>query len=191
MVSEYGFLVSEATYWKVPFEWTETSAPAEDDLPDALSWMTGGRITEPVDLVATVLANSPGPEDRHAVETLGNEEAARRILALAPGFSYLPDRWHVLMVNAEARGFVLPVIYDGCSRDGLDEATIYHMGVAPTHRGASIGRLLLRRATRTLVRHGVWRIYCDTPATNEPMIHLFEQEGWSRQPASLVAVRDA
>jgi hypothetical protein len=42
--------------------------------------------------------------------------------------------------------------------------------------------LLLRPATRTLVRHGVWRIYCDTPATNEPLIHLFEQEGWTRLP---------
>jgi hypothetical protein len=28
---------------------------------------------------------------------------------------------------------VLPVIFDGCTRDGLDEATIYHMGVAPAH----------------------------------------------------------
>jgi ribosomal protein S18 acetylase RimI-like enzyme len=87
------------------------------------------------------------------------------------------------MVNAEAAGFVLPVIYDGCSRDGLDEATIYHLGVAPAHRGSGIGRLLLRRATRTLVGHGVWRIYCDTAAVNEPMIRLFEQEGWARLPA--------
>jgi GNAT superfamily N-acetyltransferase len=171
------------TYWKIPFEWTENCVPAEDDLPDALSWTTGAEIPEPVSLVATVLETSVGAEDRYAVETLGNEEAARRILALAPGFSYLRERWHVLMMNAEAAGFVLPVIYNGCERNGLDEATIYHMGVAPAHRGAGLGRLLLRRATRTLVSHGVWRIYCDTPATNEPMIHLFEQEGWVRLPA--------
>jgi hypothetical protein len=113
--------VSAATYWKVPFEWTETKVPAEDALPDPFSWVTGSRIPEPVDLVATVLATSPGPEDRYAVETVGSEEAARRILALASGFSYLPDRWHVLMANEHAAGFVLPVIYDGCSRDGLDE----------------------------------------------------------------------
>jgi hypothetical protein len=124
-----------ATHWKVPFEWTENAIPPEDDLPDALSWATGTRIPEPVSLVATVLETSPGPEDRHAVETLGSEQAARNVLALAPGFSYLTDRWHVLMVNAEAAGFVLPVTYDGCSRDGLDEATSYHMRVAPTHRG--------------------------------------------------------
>jgi GNAT superfamily N-acetyltransferase len=172
-----------ATYWKVPFEWTKSSVPPEADLPGALAWATGTQMPEPVSLVATVLETSCGPEDRYAVGTLGSEQAARRVLALAPGFSYLPDRWHDLTVNAEAAGFVLPVIYDGCSRDGLDEATIYHMGVAPTHRGAGLGRLLLRRATRTLVSHGVWRIYCDTPATNEPMTHLFEQEGWIRLPA--------
>jgi GNAT superfamily N-acetyltransferase len=172
-----------ATYWKVPFEWTENSAPAEDTLATNLSWLSGSEVSEPVDLVATVLATSPGPEDRHAVEALGPEEAARRLLALAPGFSYLRDRWQILTVGAEAAGFVLPVIYDGCSRNGLDEATIYHLGVAPTHRGAGIGRLLLRRATRILVSHGIWRIFCDTPAGNDPMIRLFEQEGWTRLPA--------
>jgi ribosomal protein S18 acetylase RimI-like enzyme len=138
---------------------------------------------EPIRLVADVLASSPGPEDRHAVEVLGVDEAARRTLALAIGFSYLPDRWHVLSVREKTAGFVLPVTYDGCSRDGLDEATIYHMGVSPAHRGTGIGRLLLRHATRLLVRHGVWRIYCDTPSNNEPMIHLFESEGWTRLPA--------
>lgn len=171
-----------ASYWKVPFEWTENTAPSEDALQDNASWLSGSSAPQPVELVADVLANSPGPEDRHAVERLGAEDAARRILALASGFSYLPERWHVLMVDERAVGFVLPVVYEGCSRDGLDEATIYHMGVAPAHRGAGIGRLLLRRATRVLVSHGVWRIFCDTPASNEPMIHLFEREGWTRLP---------
>lgn len=72
------------------------------------------------------------------------------------------------MVDGQPAGFVLPVTYDGCSRDGLDEATIYHMGVAPAHRGTGLGRLLLRRTTRVLVDHGVWRIFCDTPANNAP-----------------------
>jgi GNAT superfamily N-acetyltransferase len=176
------FSVTEASYWKVPFEWTGKAAPAEDELHDRSCWLTGKDAPPPVELVADVLANSPGPEDRHAVERLGPEEAARRLLALAAGFSYLPERWHVLKVDEHtAAGFVLPVVYDD-SRGGLDEATIYHMGVAPNHRGAGIGRLLLRRATRVLLSHGVWRIFCDTAATNEPMIHLFEQEGWIRLP---------
>ncbi|MDQ3875130.1 MAG: GNAT family N-acetyltransferase [Actinomycetota bacterium] len=175
--------MTEQTYWKVPFEWTRTPPPRDDPLPRDWSWLNGRTAPEPIRLVADVLASSPGPEDRYAVEVLGAEEAARRTLALAPGFSYLPDRWHVLSVHEQMAGFVLPVIYGGCSRGGLDEATIYHMGVAPEHRGTGIGRLLLRHATRLLVRHGVWRIYCDTPASNKPMIHLFEREGWTRLPA--------
>jgi ribosomal protein S18 acetylase RimI-like enzyme len=168
------------TYWKFPFEWTSTVPPPDDPLPQGWSWLTGRSEPEPVRLIADVLASSPGPEDSYAVEVLGAEEAARRTLALVPGFSYLPDRWHVLSVREQAAGFVLPVTYDGCSRDGLDEATIYHLGVAPQHRGTGLGRLLLRHATRLLVSHGVWRIYCDTPSSNEPMIHLFEGEGWTR-----------
>ena len=120
---------------------------------------------------------------RRAVRSPDANHAARRTLALATGFSYLPDRWHVLSVREQTAGFVLPVIYDGCALDGLDEATIYHMGVSPAHRGTGVGRLLLRHATRLLVEHGVWRIYCDTPSNNEPMIHLFESEGWTRLPA--------
>lgn len=172
----------KATYWKVPFEWTARTAPPDDLLADGLFWVSGPETPKPVELVADVLASSPGPEDRRAVETLGGEEAARRTLQLAPGFRYLPDRWHVLTADGQPVGFVLPVTYDGCSRDGLDEATIYHMGVSPAHRGTGLGRLLLRRATRVLVNHGVWRIFCDTPANNSPMIHLFEEEGWSRLP---------
>jgi ribosomal protein S18 acetylase RimI-like enzyme len=169
-------------YWKIPFEWTHTVPPAEESLADKWSWLNGSTSPEPVGLVADVLASSPGPEDRQAVMALGAAEAARRVLALAPGFSYLPNRWLVLSAAGQPVGFVLPVIYDGCSRNGLDEATIYHMGVAPAHRNIGIGRLLLRRATKLLVEHGVWRIYCDTPSNNERMIHLFESEGWARLP---------
>jgi ribosomal protein S18 acetylase RimI-like enzyme len=152
-------------------------------LPADWAWLDRRTVPEPTRLVADVVASSPGAEDRYAVAVLGAEEAARRILALAPGFSYLPDRFQVLSVRDQAAGFVLPVIYDGCARDDLDEATIYHMGVAPSHRGLGIGRLLLRHATRLLVRHGIWRIYCDTPSNNQPTIHLFESEGWTRLPA--------
>ena len=69
-----------------------------------------------------------------------------------------------------ARINVLPVVFTGCARDGLDEGTITHIGVRPSARGRGYGRLLLRRATATLERHGVWRIYCDTAAGNAGMI---------------------
>jgi GNAT superfamily N-acetyltransferase len=174
--------VTISTYWKVPFEWRSPNPPEDDPQRPGWSWTTGSESAAPIELVAAVLANSPGPEDHRIVDELGVEEAACRTLELSPGFSYLAARWQLLMVGDEPAGFVLPVVYDGCARDGLDEATIYHMGVAPAHRGAGAGRALLRRATRLLVDHGVWRIFCDTPEANEPMIHLFVQEGWTRLP---------
>jgi GNAT superfamily N-acetyltransferase len=170
------------TYWKVPFEWRSPTPPDNDPLRDGWGWTTGNETAAPIELVAAVLASSPGPEDCQAVEALGPDEAAHRTLELSPGFSYLAARWHVLIVDDEPAGFVLPVVYDGCAREGRDEATIYHMGVAPAHRGVGIGRLLLRHATRLLVSHGVWRIFCDTPEANEPMIHLFLDEAWTRLP---------
>src|SRR5262249_49282437 len=115
----YRSSVTERTYWKVPFEWTRTVPPPADALAQHWSWLNRTTSPELIRLVADVLANSPGPEDCYAVEVLGADDAARRTLALAPGFRYLPDRWHVLSVGEEMAGFVLPVIYDDCSRDGL------------------------------------------------------------------------
>jgi GNAT superfamily N-acetyltransferase len=174
-------LATASTYWKVPFEWTQ-GEPPDDSPPAGWQWFDDATVGAPVELVAAVLAASPGPEDRLAVERLGARGAAERILALAPGFSYLDGRWHVLTVGGDQAGFILPVVYDGCERDGLAESTVYHLGTAPAFRGRGIGRMLLRRATRVLVEHGVWRIFCDTPETNAPMIHLFEVEGWTRLP---------
>jgi GNAT superfamily N-acetyltransferase len=175
-------VTTASTYWKVPFEWTGTEPP-DDSPPAGWRWEDDATIADPpVELVGEVLAASSGPEDRLAVERHGPSGAAERILALAPGFSYLEGRWHVLTIGDDPAGFVLPVVYDGCERDGLDESTVYHMGTAPAYRGRGVGRLLLRRAARTLVEHGVWRIFCDTPETNAPMIHLFEAEGWTRLP---------
>ncbi len=155
----------------------------DDSLPAGWRWEDEGSIERPpVELVATVVGASPGPEDELAVEHLGASGAAERVLALDAGFSYLAGRWHVLTIDGGQAGFVLPVVYDGCVRDGLDEATIYHMGTAPGYRGRGVGRTLLRRATRILVEHGVWRIFRDTPQTNAPMIHLFRAEGWKQLP---------
>jgi L-amino acid N-acyltransferase YncA len=52
----------------------------------------------------------------------------------------------------------------------------------PSFGAEGLGRLLLRRAVSTTSAHGVWRIYCDTATTNDPMISLFESEGWTRLP---------
>ena len=134
-------------------------------------------------MVADVLACSTDASDNAAVEALGAEGAAGKVLKPPRGYSYRPDWWQVLLFRGSPVGFVLPVTFDGCERDGLDEGTIYHMGVVPIFRGRGFARILLQEATQTLVAHGVWRIHCDTAAANGPMIHLFESEGWRRLPA--------
>lgn len=149
-----------------------------------MTWERAADVPEVRELVGAVLATSVDAWDIAAVETFGPDGAADRILSPRDGFSHRPAWWQVIRYDRTPAGFVLPVIFDDCARDGLDEATIYHMGVAPAHRGRKLARLLLRKATLTLLDHGVWRIYCDTAAANGAMIHVFESEGWRRLPAT-------
>lgn len=171
-------------YWRVPFEWPGDRPVRPDADPPHVGWQQAAGVPDLTDLVGAVLADSVDASDTAAVEALGPRRAAERILSPPEGFSYRAEWWQVLRYGDAAAGFVLPVTFDGCARDGLDEATIYHMGVAPAYRGRGFARLLLRKATLTLVDHGVWRIYCDTAAANAPMIHVFESEGWQRLPAA-------
>jgi ribosomal protein S18 acetylase RimI-like enzyme len=172
------------TYWKVPFE---RSGDPLAELPRrdvALSWIPAEGDERFLGTVEDVLGLSPDASDIARITKLGPAAAARDLIDAVPewGMSRQPGWWELLALGGEVVGFVMPVTYDGCGRDGLDEATIFHMGVRPAHRGAGLGRLLLRRATQTLVEHGVWRIYCDTAANNHSMIHLFEAEQWTRLP---------
>jgi GNAT superfamily N-acetyltransferase len=148
-----------------------------------VTWQPAAEVPGVTQLVGTVLSSSVDASDNAAVETFGLEGAAKRVLSPPPGYSYREEWWQLLFYHGAAVGFALPVTFDGCARDGLDEATIYHMGVTPRYRGRGLARLLLGKATQTLVDHGVWRIHCDTAAANAPMIHLFESEGWTRLPA--------
>jgi ribosomal protein S18 acetylase RimI-like enzyme len=169
-----------ATCWKVPFEWGRRQVLVDGEEPEGVSWLAAEDDERLLGVVAGVLAASSDASDVAAVGAAGAGNAARRLLEAPPisGFSREVGWWTLLAFHGEAAAFVLPVTYDNCTRHGLDEATIFHMGVLPEHRGRGLGRALLRQATRTLVTHGVWRISCDTAANNAPMIHLFASEGW-------------
>jgi GNAT superfamily N-acetyltransferase len=171
------------TYWRVPFELSGDRTVTLGSDAAGVEWQRAVGFPRLNQLVGAVLAASVDASDAAAVEALGPQGAAERILSPAEGFSYRAEWWQLLLYGEAEAGFVLPATFDGCARDGLDEATIYHMGVAPEFRGRGFGRLLLRKATEILLDHGVWRIYCDTAAANAPMIHLFESEGWKRLPA--------
>jgi ribosomal protein S18 acetylase RimI-like enzyme len=173
-----------STYSKVPFEWNRASSILDRHERDGLTWLTTEGDERLIAVVAQVLTGSPDASDVSNVGEMGEVGAARDMIRAAPdwGCSHESGWWQLLISHGHVAGFVLPVTYDNCVRDGLDEGTIFHMGVLPDHRGQGLGRSLLRQATRTMLGHGVWRIYCDTALNNAPMIHLFETEGWTRLP---------
>jgi ribosomal protein S18 acetylase RimI-like enzyme len=186
--------MADGLYWKVPFVLSGTVAPPppppsppppgdEDGGGPVIGWRTLNPAGEDLELVGACLAASVDGWDVSAVRQLGATATAALVLADSPGYSSEPSWWEVLTVDGIAAGFVLPVRFDNAALDGLDEATIFHVGVLPEFRGRGLARHLLRRAMSTLLRQGVWRIYCDTAANNEPMLYLFESEGWTRLEA--------
>jgi GNAT superfamily N-acetyltransferase len=179
------------TYRRIPFELPGHAR--EHDLPDpaGISWRQADDDDELLKLLVGVLEVSIDPRDRASVEALGAEAVAAAMVRQAQsGHKYESDRrwWWVLDVDAVPSGFVMPVIFKGCSRDGLDEGTFYHLGVVPKQRGRALGELLLAKGTDSLLRHGVWRLFADTAAENAPMIVQLERQGWTRQPAVTVGL---
>ncbi|MBV8883582.1 MAG: GNAT family N-acetyltransferase [Chroococcidiopsidaceae cyanobacterium CP_BM_RX_35] len=95
------------------------------------------------------------------------------------GYSYKNEWWQFgVNEDGEIVGFVLPVIFQGCAKDGLEEGTIYDIGVLPEYRGLGFGNNLLSQGTRVLQELGVWRVFCDTALNNVPMISIFRRVGY-------------
>jgi ribosomal protein S18 acetylase RimI-like enzyme len=178
---------SPTTYPKIPFEWTSANELALTPVSEGVGWEGFGSHDELVDVVSQALEASRDVADSTAVAKFGARNAAQRLIESPREWqcSYEDDWWKILTLNGEAAGFVLPVTYDeehGC------EGTIFHTGVIPRFRGLGLSRLLLRQTVTTLMSVGVQRIFCDTGASNEPMIRSFTSEGWTRLPARDVPV---
>jgi ribosomal protein S18 acetylase RimI-like enzyme len=78
-------------------------------------------------------------------------------------FAYQDEWWQFgIDVQGEIVGFVLPVIYPGFAKDGLEEGTIYYIGALPKYRGLGFANDLLAKGTRILQEVGVWQVFCDT-----------------------------
>jgi ribosomal protein S18 acetylase RimI-like enzyme len=94
-------------------------------------------------------------------------------------FAY-QDNWWQLGINetGEIVGFVLPVIYPGFAKAGLEESSIYYMGVLPAYRGLGFANDLLAKGTQILQTVGVWQVFCDTAVDNLRMISAFKQVGY-------------
>ncbi len=174
---------------RVPFELAGDAAPRRLDAPEGVTFEAVDDEERLSDVLARALEASIDPRDIAAVRSVGaGALAAGMIEDARAGQLYRSERewWSIVAFEGEPAGVVLPVVFRGCARGALDEGTIYHLAVLAGQRSRGLGRLLLGRATDTLLSHGVWRIFCDTAAENAPMIRLFEQQGWKRlQPVEV------
>lgn len=172
--------MSQQTYSKVPFAWEEPKPLIE--VPSRLKFKAVTTLSKEalISIVARVMESSIDASDRKQVMEQGSRQAAKQFLSEAnDGFSHQNEWWQIgVNSDDEIIGFVFPVIYPGYARDGLEEATIYYIGVLPKHRGHSFATDFLLKGTRTLQDVGVWRVFCDTDANNIPMISVFKKAGY-------------
>ncbi|MEM8674704.1 MAG: GNAT family N-acetyltransferase [Cyanobacteria bacterium P01_G01_bin.67] len=174
--------MSQQTYLKVPFVWKEPKPSIE--IPSRLEFKAARTLSYEVliSVVAQVMESSIDASDRKQVVESGSRQAAEQFLSESKdGFSY-QDEWWQIGFSSDDRvvGFVFPVIYPGYAKNGLEEASIYYIGVLPEYRGQSFAIDLLLKGTRILQDVGVWRVFCDTDTNNIPMISTFKRVGYQQ-----------
>jgi len=167
-------------YEKIPFVWEEPRPLVR--VPNRLEFRPLDDVGRAAftEAVRRAMAGSLDSGDRKAVIELGAERAADNyVAAVKEDFDYRPEWWQLGFDGAgRLAGFIQPVIYRGCGKNGLEEGTIYYIGVVPEQRGKRYVKDLLCKATRILQEVGVWRIFCDTDALNTPMIKAFKEVGY-------------
>jgi ribosomal protein S18 acetylase RimI-like enzyme len=168
---------------KLPFVWEEPQPLVQ--VPKRLIFRSLPEVGMEafVTAVGRAMVGSLDQSDQKKVRELGVAQAAAHFLTeVTDYFEYQPQWWQLgYDQQGNLVGFVQPVIYPGCSKDGLEEGTLYYIGVVPEQRGNRYIDDLLLHATSILQRVGVWRIYCDTDVLNQPMIQAFQRAGY--QPA--------
>lgn len=172
--------MNQQIYLKVPFVWEEPKPLIE--APSRLRFKSLEAVSNEVliSALAHVMDSSIDASDQNDVLQRGSRQAAEKFLAESrDGFSY-QDEWWQFGVNSndEIVGFVFPVVYKGGTKDGLEEGTIYYIGVLPEYRGLGFGNDLLSKGTRLLQEIGVWRVFCDVAVNNAPMISVFQRVGY-------------
>ncbi|MEA5449245.1 GNAT family N-acetyltransferase [Leptolyngbya sp. CCNP1308] len=174
--------MSQQTYFKVPFVWEEPKSLIE--VPSRLKFKAAKTLGYEglLSVVAQVMESSIDASDQKQVMERGSREVAKQFLAESKdGFSHQNEWWQIgLSSDDKIIGFVFPVIYQGGAKNGLEEATIYYIGVLPEHRGQGFATDLLSKGTRVLQDIGVWRVFCDTDVNNIPMISTFERVGYQQ-----------
>jgi ribosomal protein S18 acetylase RimI-like enzyme len=171
--------MSQQTYLKVPFVWEEPQPLI--DVPSRLTFESVKAVDDRlIDAVTQVTLESVDASDRLRALAPDPREAAVLFLNSArEDFAYQDDWWQLgINETGEIVGFVLPVIYPGFAKAGLEESSIYYMGVLPAYRGRGFANDLLAKGTQILQAVGVWQVFCDTAVDNLRMISAFKQVGY-------------
>ena len=169
-------------YMKVVYAWNEPREKIE--VPNRLHFRSVDEesMSTLIDAVSKVMAESHDRSDHKEVAEHGAQGAAKHFVAEAKEHFGYELAWWQLAYDKEDNlvGFVQPVVFPNCQKDGLEEATIYYMGVLPEQRGNGYAYDLLCKNTQLLQELGVWRIFCDTDIENAPMIATFERARYER-----------
>ena len=172
--------MSEQTSLKVPFVWEEPKPLIEVSPRLTFESVKATRDPQLISIAARVMTASLDPSDQRRASAADPHAAVKLFLSSArDDFSYQDQWWQLgLNDNGDIVGLVLPVTFNGCAKAGLEEGTIYYIGVVPEYRGLGFATDLLAQGTRTLQEVGVWRIFCDTAVDNVRMISAFKRVGY-------------
>lgn len=173
---------NDRPYEKIPFVWQEPAALVE--IPERLTFraVDHNNLDILVHAVGQAANTSLDRSDQKDTRDADPSLAAEAFIGSAKDhFDYQLSWWQLAFdPRGQLVGFVQPVIYRGCQRDGLEEGTIFYIGVVLEQRGKRYVVDLLRKGTRILQEIGVWRIYCDTDVLNTPMINAFQSVGYKQ-----------
>jgi len=175
--------MEQEKYMKIVYVWKEPRAPIE--VPDRLRFRSMDETLLPVlvEAIGMVMSDSMDRSDHKAVREHDAKTAAEQFVAEAKDYFAYQLAWWQLGYDDKGNlvGFVQPVTFPNCQKDGLEEATIYYVGILPEHRGKGYGYDLLCKATRLLQDMGVWQIWCDTDVYNKAMIQTFKRTGYEQE----------
>lgn len=172
--------MSQQTYFKVPFVWEEPKPLIEVPARLAFKRVEAMGDNSLISVVMRVMASSTDASHQRKISaTSPYQEIEKYLNSAKDDFWYQDDWWQFgINQNGDIVGFVLPVIFTGCAKDGKEEGTIYDIGVLPQYQGHGFANDLLSQGTRTLQEVGIWRVFCDTWVGNERMISAFKRVGY-------------
>jgi len=117
--------------------------------------------------------------DAHVFPCLGDLTGCRRLMheiARKPGF--LPETTWLITCPTPTGGVEYVGTIQGI-RDREGHGAIQNLGVAPNHRNAGLGSLLLAQALDGFRRAGLERVQLEVTAQNEGAIRLYRRFGFA------------